>query len=187
MYNFRKTAILLLSLLSVTSVDAITLNNGGMDEMPNLNTVTNLAAAETDLSANSDSLVVGSEYNIFVDGNLYLDYSVFNHDQSSIFIDSVIMLNSSGVSIFSYNQEPIMPDLSVTSIFQNPDLTMNEIGSVLLFSDTPIINGAFQATSNIYIGNYSAIQPVPLPASLVLFLTGLIMLVGKMSLTKRIG
>ncbi len=194
MYAFRKSAILLLTLLSITSVDAVTLNGSGMYEMPNQNAETVLSASNADVYANSidissciHSLTMMNEYNIFVDGDLYLDYSVFNHDQSSIFIDSVITLNSSGVSIFSYNQEPAMPDLLVTSVFQNPGLTINESGSVLLFSDAPIRNGVFQATNNIYIGNYSSIQPVPLPASLMLFLAGLGMLIGKMSLAKRIG
>jgi len=180
MNTFRKIAILLIALLSITSVDAITLNSSGMNELQNKN-------IQIDISGGSNLLTLEYEYSIFVDGDLYLDYSVFNHNQSSIFIDSVIKLNSSGVSIFSYDQEPKMPDLLATTIFQNLDLTMNEFGNVLLYSDTPIRNGAFEATKHIYIGNYSAIQAVPLPASFILFLTGLGMLIGKMSLTKYVS
>ena len=62
---------------------------------------------------------------------------------------------------------------------------MNEVGNILLFSKAPILSGTFEATGNLYIGNYSSLQPVPLPASAVLLLSGLAMLGGGAAANNR--
>jgi hypothetical protein len=51
---------------------------------------------------------------------------------------------------------------------------MHETGDVLLFSKTLVSNGIFEATGNMVVGNYSSLTPVPLPASLVFSLSGLV-------------
>lgn len=40
---------------------------------------------------------------------------------------------------------------------------MNESGNVLLSFDLPIPDGLFEATRTLYIGNFEALRPVPLP------------------------
>lgn len=128
---------------------------------------------DTNLSAGNTQITLRNEYSIFVDGDLYLDYSVFSENED-LNIRSNISLSGETVNIFSFAEEPTMPDLSMTTIFRNPSLSMSQVGNVLLFSGTPVLSGMFEATNSIYIGNYSSLKPVPLPTSLVLLLSGIV-------------
>ncbi len=172
------------------SVAAITLTSGNIDITSSprpLQTLTTGSGGNVDISVSSTQLVLTNEYRVFIEGNLFLDYSVFSSNQD-LFIDSNIsIIGGQSVNIFSYDQVPVMPDLSVTEIFKNPDISMDEIGSILIYSDEPITKGIFEATKNVYIGNYLAIKPVPLPASLLLFLSGLVTLIYKAPIIKKGG
>lgn len=118
------------------------------------------------------------DYDIFVDGDLYLDYSVFSSSEVLSVSGSTTIIAST-VTIYSYDDVPIMPDLSQTIVYSNPVYTMSELGTILMFLDTPITNGTFEATRNLYVGNYASLQPVPLPPSAVMLLFGCSLLGGK--------
>jgi len=125
--------------------------------------------------------VTTNEFNIFVDGNLYIDYSVFSSNQEAN-LSGDISLIADTVSIFSFDQIPTHPDSTVV-LFNELNLSLNTSGEVLLFSDTPVSSGIFEAT-NIYVGNYNSFNPVPVPPAIYLFLSGLIALFGKNALTR---
>lgn len=124
------------------------------------------------LFSGDNSSVPDDAYDIYVDGNLFLDYSVFSTDQD-LNIRGNIELIGETVTVFSFEQEPTIPDLSTVAIFRNPYLFMYETGEVLLFSEAPVLNGIFEVTGSIVVANYSSLAPVPLPASLVLLLSGI--------------
>lgn len=117
----------------------------------------------------NNSYACSSCCDIFVDGDLFLDYSVFGENED-LFITGDIVMAAKQITIYSYDQKPMIPELSFLAIFPNPSTIMNKKGNVLLFSDTPIINGRFEATGDICIGNYSSLKPVPLPPAILLFL-----------------
>jgi len=119
-----------------------------------------------------NSSVPDDSYDIYVVGNLYLDYSVFSTNQD-LNVSGNIALIGETITIFSFEQEPTLPDLSTVAVFRNPFLLMHETGEVLLFSETPVLDGIFEATGGIVVGNYSLLTPVPLPASMVLLLSGI--------------
>lgn len=125
------------------------------------------------------SCVVKPAYSIFVyvDGDLFLDYSVFSQTQDLTIVGDVTIIGET-IHIFSYEQAPTMPDLSMTATLLNPSPSINVNGDLLLYSDNPITNGVFESTNTVFIGNYYAIKPVPLPAAAWLFCFGLIGLVG---------
>jgi hypothetical protein len=162
---FKVSLIILLAFIAVDSAFAGTLaisKAGDFSTTP-----------YSGLSLSGDnSSVPDDAYNIFVEGNLYLDYSVFSTDQD-LYVSGNITLIGETVTIFSFEQEPTIPDLSTVAMFRNPFLLTSETGEVLLFSESPVVNGIFKATGSIVIGNYSSLTPVPLPASLVLLLSGI--------------
>lgn len=152
-------------LLSLNTAVASTISNGG-----------------TAGSGSTTPTVTDNDFNILVDGNLFIDISVFS-DNQIINLNSNTSIIADNLSIFSYDSLPTQPDLSVI-VFNALNLSLNTSGDVLLFSDLPISSGIFEAT-NIYIGNYSSLKPVPLPPSLILFLSGIVALLGKNALTRR--
>ena len=183
---YRKMSIIILTLSSINSASAITLIGDNTLLTTNPTTGLVVSGVITDISpGNTQTSTINDQYNIFVDGDLFLDYSVFSNNQD-LFINSNISITGQTVNIFSFYQEPTMPNLSLSTIFQNPDLSINETGSLLIYSDTPISNGIFEATNNVYVGNFSSINPVPLPASFLLFISGLVALIYKSPLTKRL-
>jgi len=127
------------------------------------------------------------DYNIYTDGDMFLDYSVFSENQD-LFVGSnkISITARQSLIIFAFNNAPTLPDLSNTAVFTSLSNNMNELGNILLFSETPTLNGEFEATGNVYIGNYSSLQPVPLPASAILLLSGLAMFVGGAAANRRL-
>ena len=121
-------------------------------------------------------------FNILLDGNLFLDISIFSSNQV-IDLNANTSLIANNISVFDYDSFPTQPGSSVT-IINALNLSFNASGDVLLFSDVPASSGVFEAT-NIYIGNYSSLAPVPLPAPFILFLSGMAALFGKSVLSKR--
>ena len=153
--------ILLTLFLSINSATASTISSGGAPG-----------------SGGSTPVGTPNDYNVLVNGNLYIDYSVLGVNQNNS-IASVASFTANSLFIFSFEQLPTQPDLSVTTILNELNLSLNITGDILLFSDTTISSGIFEAP-NIYLGNYSLLQPVPLPSSLILFLSGILLLIRKM-------
>jgi len=183
----RIIPVLFVSLCSLSSANAITLIGTGSPilTVPDSGIVLDESGAgDTDISQWTTEIQLSGDYNIYTDGDMFLDYSVFS-DNQDLFIGSNISITGQTVTIFAFNDSPTLPVLSNTSIFTNPAYSMNEVGNVLLFSEAPILSGAFEATGNLYIGNYSSLQPVPLPASVVLLLSGLAMLGGGAAANNR--
>ena len=116
-------------------------------------------------------------YNIFVDGDLYLDYSVLS-DSEIINITGTTILTAGSLFFYSYDSVAPLPDFGITTVLSNPEPEMNLLGSYLMFSDVPLLNVSLEVTGNMYIANYSALQPVPLPAGIWLFGSGLLGLIG---------
>lgn len=180
---------LLISLCSFNSVNAATVaisTGTPILSVPDSSVVLAGEGGDKAISQGTDEIKLIGDYNIYADGDMFLDYSVFS-DNQDLFIGSNISIAAQAVTIFSFNDSPILPNLSNTSIFTNPIYSMNELGNILLFSEEPVLSGVFEATGNLYIGNYSSLQPVPLPASAVLLLSGLAMLGGGAAANKRLN
>lgn len=180
---------LLISLCSFNSVNAATVaisTGTPILSLPDSSVVLAGEGGDKAISQGTDEIKLIGDFNIYTDGDMFLDYSVFS-DNQDLFIGSNISIAAQAVTIFSFNDSPILPNLSNTSIFTNPIYSMNELGNILLFSEEPVLSGVFEATGNLYIGNYSSLQPVPLPASAVLLLSGLAMLGGGAAANKRLN
>lgn len=180
---------LLISLCSFNSVNAATVaisTGTPILSVPDSSVVLAGEGGDKAISQGTDEIKLIGDFNIYTDGDMFLDYSVFS-DNQDLFIGSNISIAAQAVTIFSFNDSPILPNLSNTSIFTNPIYSMNELGNILLFSEEPVLSGVFEATGNLYIGNYSSLQPVPLPASAVLLLSGLAMLGGGAAANKRLN
>ena len=115
----------------------------------------------------------GSLGYVHVDGNMYLDYSLFGFG-NSLFISQNVSFTAANISIYSYDLMPALPEMTGLKILMNPVGPVSETGNVLMFSDFLITSADFVATGDIYIGNYAALRPVPLPSAIWLFLSGLI-------------
>jgi len=182
----RIIPVLFVSLCSLSSANAATVAIGTGSPIllvPDSSIVVS-TGGDKDISGSTTDIQLSGDYNIYTDGDMFLDYSVFS-DNQDLFIGSNISITGQTVTIFSFNDSPTLPVLSNTSIFTNPIYSMSEVGNILLFSEAPILSGAFEASGNLYIGNYSSFQPVPLPASTILLLSGLAMLGGGTAANNR--
>jgi len=182
----RIIPVLFVSLCSLSSANAATVAIGTGSPIllvPDSSIVVS-TGGDKDISGSTTDIQLSGDYNIYTDGDMFLDYSVFS-DNQDLFIGSNISITGQTVTIFSFNDSPTLPVLSNTSIFTNPIYSMSEVGNILLFPEAPILSGAFEASGNLYIGNYSSFQPVPLPASTILLLSGLAMLGGGTAANNR--
>jgi len=168
---YRFTLLSILAWGFVNSASAVTLSSGG-----NINAGTVLPPTEI---TNIGGSALTYDYNIFVDGDLFLDYSVLSENNIDLIIGPNVALNATSIIIYAYSDIAIAPNLASVSIFSNPLLTMNQTTDTLLYSDLPIASGLFEATGNIYVGNYLSFKPVPLPATLWLFISGLLILFSR--------
>lgn len=109
---------------------------------------------------------------VFVDGDIYIDYSLFS-DNEDLFITGDVSLTAETITIYQFNDTPVFPDSYNVYTVNSEPFIFNEFGSWVLFSTNPLSSGVYEASGNIYIGNYSSLAPVPLPASFLLLLSGL--------------
>ena len=126
------------------------------------------------------------DYSVFIDGDLFLDYSVFSSGED-LNITGDILISGETVTIYSPDDIPLLPPFS-TTVLQVFGDDVNGIGSYLLFSESPVLSGLFEATGSVYIGDYSVIEPaaaVPLPASIYFLLPGLVAVIGKRKTSKH--
>lgn len=106
-------------------------------------------------------------------GHLYLDYSVFSaSEELSISVGTSLVAET--ITIYQYSDTPEYPDSYLTYVLDSEPLIFNGTGNWVIFGERPVSGGVFEATGNLYIGNYSALSPVPTPSSLVLILGGLV-------------
>ena len=111
-------------------------------------------------------------HTVNVSGDLFLDYSLFSND-SNLNLTSDTSLVANTITIFSYSDTPTIPAEYSTYVYSTSNLILNDEGSWAIFGQSPISGGYFEATGNLYIGNYSSIAPVPIPPAFALFLSGL--------------
>lgn len=178
--------VFLVSLCSLNAVNAATVAIGSgapILSVPDSSIVVT-TGGDRDISGGITDIQLSGEYNIYTDGDMFLDYSVFG-DNQDLYIGSNISITGQTVTIFGFNDTPTLPNLSNTTIFTNPIYNISEVGSILLFSEVPVLSGMFEATGNLYIGNYLSLQPVPLPASAFLFFSGLAMFGGGAAASNR--
>lgn len=185
MYLYRIFVVLMLAGSVDDFVLASTFGSGELTIAPqNIGTITsgqiNLSSGNISVSGGTIEVTPNNEFSIFVDGSLFLDLSVFG-DGQGISIGDEVSLKAETIGLFDFDKQPPMPDLSTTTIISNPSLSINGIGDFLIFSESPITRGAFEATANIYVGNYSSLAPVPLPASLLLFVSGIAVVGARIS------
>lgn len=160
---------ILIFFITCSSAIALTLDSGGNISLP---------GDRTDSGNDSSEGSASAEYNVFVNGNLFIDYSVFGESED-LFIGANVSITGDTITIFSFSDDPTPPDFSMLTILLNLENSIDETGEVLLFSHAPILDGAFEATGDVFIGNYANFKPVPLPASVVFLLSGLFFLVSR--------
>ena len=119
---------------------------------------------------------------ISVDGNLYLDFSVFS--EYDFFAPSgIVSFDSQRTFFYPASRTPEITDIAGLNIYSSVFLPFDPVGDTLFFGSTPVMDATFLATENIYIGDYSvlaeyAITTVPVPAAFWFFVSGLTVLLG---------
>lgn len=110
---------------------------------------------------------------IYVDGDMFLDYSIFSTTQD-LTISQDFNIEGQNVNIFGFNNTNVFPEQYSTYVV-NGGLIGDYVGTWVFFGSSPLGGGQLSASGNIYIGNYSSLSPVPLPASIWLLVSGLIL------------
>lgn len=111
---------------------------------------------------------------VIIDGDLFLDYSIFSSNED-LRMDGHFSVIAQNLMIYAFNDTPYFPVAYETFVSGGSTL-LERVGDWVLFSTKPLVGGIFEATGNIYIGNYSELAPVPLPASAWFFISGLLVL-----------
>lgn len=131
-----------------------------------------LPCERPDINPPSDPPGIVTDYNIFVDGNLYLDLSIAtaNEGDNNLFKDAEVISITAfkNITILGFDDIPPQPDSTMLQIIIDPDFDLNLTGNVLLFTSSPLTSASFEADS-IYLGDYSNLNPVPIPGALWLF------------------
>lgn len=182
--NLNSVLLLLIVLISSKSVYAgsLTISRSGYQIEPLLAVSgfvgNNIPAGDIQLLPGDNlELLISPVVNISVAGNLYLDFSVFS-EFNAFAPAGLVSFNADRVNIFPANRTPVIENQEHLNIFHlvPVPVTMGHLGDTLFFSNSPIMDGNFTATENIYIGDYSQIldvQAVPVPAAIWLFFSGL--------------
>lgn len=143
-------------------------------EMPSSGSITldSGSVPDPDTSDSADNVVTISGYDISVDGDLFLDLSVFGNG-SGVSLDDV-QLTAGFLSINLLGPPMVVPDTSSLTVYSVLEPVIDHAGDLLLFSPFPVQSSVFEASGGIYIGDYAAFTPVPSPASAVLLAVALI-------------
>jgi len=183
-----KLAFFVILLVVTNSSMAVTLciSPCNIDYNSDIKVIGSIGSDETQNLEPISTLTINT--NIFVDGNLYIDYSVFSTN-ADLNISGDVELIGQEVTIYSFYDKPLFPDNYSTMVSNGwflSSILVNPLeGDWVLFSSTPISNGVFEATDNLYIGDYSSLySPIPVPASFWLFSSGLL-LIGRLVLKHR--
>jgi len=120
--------------------------------------------------------------NISVEGNIYLDYSVFS-EYAGFVPSGLVSLDAEGVYILPNFMTHEISDIADLLIYDSVPDSYNGISDTLFFGNPAIIDGQFSATENIYIADFShyselAVTSVPLPAAFWFFISGLSVLMS---------
>ncbi len=180
--NLNSVLLLLIVLISSKSVYAgsLTISRSGYQIEPILAVSgfvgNNIPAGDIQLLP-GDNLVqlISPVVNISVAGNLYLDFSVFS-EFNAFAPAGLVSFNADRINIFPANRTPEIENQGDLNVFHSVPVTMGHLGDTLFFSNSPIMDGNFTATENIYIGDYSQmldVQAVPVPAAVWLFVSAL--------------
>ncbi len=121
---------------------------------------------------------------VFIDGSLYLDYSVFTRT-THFTVSGSTSLTAQSIDFYLYDQTPGIDDMTGLTVLASVPNGFDQSGRFLFFSPEPIVDSVFEATGSIYIGNYAALAPVPLPASFALFFPALALLFAKGASSRR--
>lgn len=100
---------------------------------------------------------------IFVDGNIYLDFSLWGNvgGISGSDTDSYSLWGENIYILAAEQEPPLLNDFQ--SIFMaESDLNLNLAGSYIFFSGAIIPSTQFVATGDLYVGDFSQYSPVPL-------------------------
>ena len=168
----KSILLLLVSIVLSSNSFAVVLTSGDITLCPSIR------CEQPEIIPSPGPSEIVTDYNIFVDGNLYLDYSITTSDteNNTIFEDAELIsfTAGSGISILEFDDSPPQPNPNNLQIIVDPDFDLNLTGDLLLFSSIPFTSASFEATQSIYIGDYSNFTPVPIPGALWLFATSII-------------
>ncbi len=181
--KLNSVLLVLIALVSSQSANSGTLTGGSFQIAPRVEildsagTISQLGLTPIPAGGNLIQLAV-QPVKLAVAGSLYLDFSVLSIFDSFA-PEGLVSLNADRIFIYPASRTPEIEDLSSINVFDSLPTQFGLVGDALFFSDAPILDGNFTATENIYIGDYSqvlAVQPVPVPAALWLFISSLSLL-----------
>lgn len=123
-------------------------------------------------------LMTTYETEIFIDGNLYLDFSLWGNvggiDSSD---HSSFSITAPDITLLGETQEPpILLDYEVL-FFDTTPMQLSLVGNYILFSEFTIPSSSFISTESICVGDFSQYAPVPIPSAAFLFASGVLGLV----------
>ena len=119
------------------------------------------------------------DQSISVDGNLYLDFSLWGNTGSiSARAGLAYEFNAEQLSVLANDDTPVIMEEFELIQLDSALANLNLAGNYLLFSETVIPSSSFEASDSIVVGDFSSYRPapspVPLPATIWMFLTGLV-------------
>lgn len=116
---------------------------------------------------------------ISVNGNLYLDFSLWGNTGSISAREGMAYeFNAEQLSVLANDDTPVIVEEFELIQLDSALANLNLAGNYLLFSQTVIPSSSFEVSDSIVVGDFSNYNsmpaPVPLPATIWMFLTGLV-------------